>query len=173
MKTWKEHLQLELKEFLGIVLYLAASFSLLATFKSLILIQIGINDIWHAYAQAAIMSLALGKIVMLAQNISILNAFRKKSLLLDTFFKSAVMSGIVYLGGTAEEKIFAKHVVEAPLRNELTMLVAHVLGLFVVFFALFLVRGLNKALGPGKLLRLLKQPIPECEPDSDKEHALT
>jgi len=165
---WKEHLLRELREFLGIVLYLAASFSFLATFKSLILIQLGIHNFVHGYITALVESLALGKIVMLAQRIPILNAFERKPLLWSSLFKAVVMAVIVFLAGAAEERIFARHVSEAPLKQELLIMIAHLSGLFAVFYALFLVRGLDNALGPGKLRRLLMTPM---EPGSDKTPA--
>lgn len=67
MSPTREHLISELKELGAIVLYLAISFVLIATGKSLVLIQVGINDFVHGYVKAIIESLALGKIVMLAQ----------------------------------------------------------------------------------------------------------
>jgi len=163
----KEHLMLELKELLGIVLYLAASFSLLATVKSLILIQLGINDFVHGYLKALIESLALGKIAMLTQNIPVLNALDDKSLLISCLFKAVVMSVIVFLGGGLEERIFAKHVAEASPKQELMMVIAHLSGLFAVFYALFLARGLDKALGPGRLLQLLTKPPSSNSPHQD------
>lgn len=150
----------ELKEFSSIVLYLAASFGLLATVKSLILIQLGIHDFVHGYIKALIESVALGKIVMLAQHIPILNALEKKSLLRSSLFKAAVMTVIVFLGGALEEKLFAKHVAETPLKQELLVMIAHLSALYVVFYVLFLARGLDKVLGHGRLLKLLTEPHP-------------
>jgi hypothetical protein len=158
MSSRKERLLEELKEFSSIALYLAASFSLLATVKSVILIQLGIHDFLHGYVKALIESVALGKIVLLTQNIRVLNAWDNRCLLLSSMFKSAVMTVIVFFGGLLEEKIFAKHVAEAPLKEELLMMIAHLLGLFAVFYALFLARGLDKALGPGRLLKLMTEP---------------
>ena len=165
----KEHLLSEIKELLSIVLYLAASFSLLATGKSLILIQLGINNFVHGYITALVESLALGKIVMLAQRIPTLNAFERKPLVWSSLFKSIVMAVIVCLGGAAEERIFARHVSQAPLKQELVFMVAHISALVAVFYVLFLVRGLDNALGPGKLSRLLMTPM---KPRSDKTPAV-
>jgi hypothetical protein len=160
----KEHLLLELKALLAIVLYLAASFSLIATIKSLILIQLGINDFVHGYVTALIESLALGKIVMLAQKIPVLDATENKPLLRSSMFKSAVMTVIVFVGSVIEEKIFAPNIEHAPLKQVLLISIAHLSTLFVVFYALFLARGLDKALGPGRLLRLLTEPNPNLPP---------
>jgi hypothetical protein len=160
----KEQLLLELKELLAIVLYLLASFSLLATGKSLILIQLGINNFVHAYVTALIESLALGKIVMLAQRIPVLDAAENKPLLGAAMFKSAVMTVIVFIGSVIEEKIFAPNIGHAPLKQELLIDIAHISALFVVFYVLFLARGLDRALGPGRLLRLLTEPHPNSPP---------
>src|SRR5262249_52083196 len=62
-RSKKEIVLEELREILFIVVYLAVSFSILATFRCLVLIQVGIDDFAHSYLVAGVEALALGKIV--------------------------------------------------------------------------------------------------------------
>jgi len=155
----------ELKELLVIVLYLAVCFSLLATFKSLVLIQLGINNFTHGYLVAIVEALALAKIVLLAQKLPILNKLEKKSLAWSALLNSVIMAVIVYLASEAEEKIFARHVAEATAKQGIIIMITHLLALVLIFYFVFLVRGLDRALGPGKLLKLFTAPT-ETEPSS-------
>lgn len=158
MSERKEHLKRELKELLGILIYLATSFCLLATVKSLILIQLGIHDFVHGYLKALVEALALSKIVLLAQGIPLLDALKRAPLVRSASFQAVVMSVIVFAGSVLEDKLFAKHVAEAPLKQELLVSITHLAALFMVFYALFVARGLSKALGPNVLHKLLFEP---------------
>lgn len=160
----KEHLLLELKELLNTVIYLAVSFCVLATIKSVVLIQLGIHDFVHGYIKALIEALALSKIVMLAGRIPILGAFEQKSILLSSLYKSIVMAAIVFFGGTVEEKFFAKDVAQANIQQELVLSATHLLALFLVFYVLFVARSLDSVLGKGTLRKLLTQPNPLPKP---------
>ncbi len=164
MASPKERLMHELKELTAIVSYLAVSFSLIATGKSLILIQVGINDFVHSYITALIESLALGKIVVLTQNISLLKKMDHTPILRATAYKAIVMAIIVFLGGQVEEKIFAKHVADAAMKERVLFAAAHIFGLFIVFYTLFVARGLDKALGKGMLWKILSQRDPADGP---------
>lgn len=157
MSPTREHLINELKELGCIVLYLAISFLLISTGKSLVLIQVGINDFVHGYVKAIIESLALGKIVMMAQHIPFLVQRQNTSILRAASYKAIVMAIIVFFAGELEEKIFAKHAAEAAMKEELLFTLAHIFGLFVVFYTLFLARELDRTLGKGRLWKLLTE----------------
>ncbi len=164
----KQHIVKELKELLSIIIYLAASFSFLSTVKSVVLIQIGIHNFEHGYIVALVEALALSKIVLLAQNLRILKFMDKNPLVWSAFIKSAILSVIVFAGSEVEEAIFARHVAEAPLKHQLTIMGAHILGLVCVFYVLFIARGLDVALGSGKLRKLLLSPV-EVPPPPPEE----
>lgn len=167
MSEKKEFFIHELKELGGIVLYLAVAFCLISTGRSLILIQVGINDFVHGYLKALVESLALGKIVMLAQNIPFLDRAHKRPLYFSASFKAVVMSVIVFFAGEIEEKIFAKHAADAQLKEDAVFVIAHLFGLFLVFFTLFVARGLDKLLGKGTLWKLFTQSSSELLPTSE------
>lgn len=158
--TRKEHLIEELKELKAIVIYLAVAFSILATVKSLILIQLGVNNFVHGYVVALVESVALGKIVMLAQHMSVFTKVDEKPLAWAACPKAVVMAAIVFVGGIAEEKIFAHHAADAPIKQDLIVSVTHFFAFVLVFYVLFLIRGLSKAIGRDRLEEILLGPRP-------------
>lgn len=147
----KEHIMQELKELLAIFLYLVSSFSVLCAFKSLILIQLGINNFVHGFVFALVEALALSKIVLLAQRIPLLNAFNNKSLALSALYQAIIMAFVVLIAGNLEEKLFAHHVAEAPIKQEIGVTITHLVALIFVFYVPLVVKGLDRALGYGKL----------------------
>jgi hypothetical protein len=156
-RTKKEFLLHELKEVFSMVLYLAASLSLLGTFRALVLIQQGTNEFTHVYVVAIVEALALGKIVALAQNLKVFRAWDDRPLVWSVIFKSVLMTLIVDVGGSIEKAIFDPHLVERPL-HPLMLMITHQIALMTIFIVLFIVRDLNRALGPGKLFRLFFVP---------------
>ncbi len=158
-EEYKERLGEELREFGIISLYLGVNFVILSTFKSLILIQSGVNDFIHGYVVALVEALALGKIVLLCQKIPFLNVtINKRPLIVSALAKALFLAVVVFFGGQLEEKIFAHQVAEAALKQRLFVDLTHILCLLVVFFFMFVFRELNSELGPGKLKNLLLCP---------------
>jgi hypothetical protein len=154
--VYKERIAEELREFSTISLYLAANFVILSTFKSLILIQSGVNDFVHGYIVALVEAVALGKIVLICQKIPFLNkTINQRPLIVSALAKAGFLAVVVFLGGRLEEKLFAHKVAEAALKQRLIVDVTHILCLLVVFFLMFVFRELSAALGPGKLKNLL------------------
>jgi len=157
--VYKERIAEELREFSTISVYLAVNFVILSTFKSLILIQSGVNDFVHGYIVALVEAVALGKIVLLCQKIPFLNkTINQRPLIVSALAKAGFLAVVVFLGGRLEEKLFAHKVAEAALKQRLIVDVTHILCLLVVFFLMFVFRELGAALGPGKLKNLLLKP---------------
>jgi len=156
----KESILRELAEVFSIIVYLFVSFSVLATFKSLILIQAGVNNFVHGYLQALVTALALGKIVFLAQKLPLLNALRHRPALFSAIYKAVIFTVITTVAGRLEEMIFVSKLMEKedsiyPILAYLT----HELGLFIVFFVLFSYRELEAIIGEGQLREIfLKTP---------------
>lgn len=155
--TKKELLLHELRDIFGVMLYLAVSLSVLATFKGLALIQVGINEFAQLYTGAIVNALALGKFVVMAQNIPIMNAMDHKPLIWSVLYKSVLMTLIIDIASAAEETIFAsitKHQA-SPSLHPIMFMVAHQITAMFIAMILFTVRGLDQRLGPGKLLQFL------------------
>jgi len=162
--TKKQRLVHELRD-VGITIgYLAASLSILETYKSLILLQLGINEFQHNLVFALVEAIALGKIVAIAQNLPFLKACNRHSLFRAVLYQAVVMTLITDVGGKIEDVLFPR---SATLLSQsgapLVLAITHQLGAMVIFSILFTVKGLDEALGPGKLWRLVF-----CPPDSRK-----
>jgi len=149
----KEFIVNELKEAFSIILYLAAAFCLLATFKALVLIQVNINEFAHLYCVAIVEALVLGKVVAIAQNFRLVKAWDKRALIWSVMYKSVVMTIIVYIANTIEEKIFAHH--SNPALHPLIFACAHQIYLLFTFMVLYTATGLNRKLGRGTLVKLM------------------
>lgn len=154
--TRKERIMHELKE-LGLTIgYLAVSLSILETYKSLILLQQGINCFQHNYAVALIESVALGKIVVLTQNLPFVRACNQHSLARAVLYQSVVMTLIVDLGGRLEDMLFPRSAkFLAQTGDPIVLAITHQLAAMSIFIILYTVRGLNERLGPGQLWKLI------------------
>ena len=141
------------KEISATILYLAISFSLLATFRCLVLIQAGVDDFAHSYAVAFGLSLALGKVVALAQNQPLVTALNHKPLALSVLYKSALFTLIADLVCLLEGQIF--HHPQATSLHPVILSITHQLALMWIFIPLFMWRDFNRVLGSGRLFELL------------------
>ncbi len=106
--TRKERIMEEVKELGSTIGYLAISLSILETYKSLILLQQGVNDFQHNYGVALVESVALGKIVVLTQNLPFVQACNQHSLARAVLYQSVVLTLITDLGGRLEDFLFPR-----------------------------------------------------------------
>lgn len=149
----------ELKEIFAIMIYLWASLSLLATIKSLVLVQQGINDFIHDYQIAAVLALGAAKVVVLVQDLKVMKAWDHRPLIWVVLYKTTLMALIVDCALKLEEKLFDHHAsAQAAVTHPIILMVAHQIVLFSIFAVLFFVRGLNRKLGPGTLYKLIFAP---------------
>lgn len=156
MKLTRKEFAHHFRQIFFTVVFLATSLSLIATFRSLVLIQQGINDFAHSYVVALVLAVFLGKIVVLAQKLPFLHALNHKPLIQSVFYKATVMTVIADLALLVEHKIFSHHQDQnvATVDHALEMAVAHQLSLFFIFFVLFTFRDLDSVLGEGTLFKL-------------------
>jgi len=163
-QTKKEFVLHEAREVFFMVSYLAISLSLIATFRSLVLIQNGINDFTHSYIVAIVLAVALGKIVVLGQKLPFVSAFNHRPLIYSVLYKAALMTLLANLGGKLEEKLFpALNHGGGSTAHQLVLLVTHQLALMSIFIVLFTWRDLERVLGHGTLFRLFflaREPAP-------------
>ena len=154
--TKKELLLHELKEIFAIMIYLWVSLSLLSTIKSLVLVQQGINDFADGYQVAAVLALGAAKVVVLAQNLKLMKAWDSRPLIWAVLYKSTLMALIVDGALKLEEKLFHHNTAsQAAAAHPIVLLITHQVVLLSIFVVLFLVRGLDRELGPGRLSRLI------------------
>ncbi|MFA7339206.1 MAG: hypothetical protein WC028_20675 [Candidatus Obscuribacterales bacterium] len=154
--TKKDLIVHELKEIFAIMIYLWASLSLLSTIKSLVLVQQGINDFAHGYQVAAVLALGAAKVVVLVQDLKLMQAWDSRPLIWAVLYKSTLMAVIVDCALKVEEKLFDHHAAtQAAVAHPMILIMAHQTVLFSIFAVLFLIRGLNRELGQGKLSKLI------------------
>jgi|ERR1700733_10963464 len=157
--TKKQRVLNELREIAVTILYLAGSLCILETYKSLILLQQGINAFGQNYTVALLEAVMLGKIVVIAQNLPFLKPNSKHSLARAVLFQSVMMTLIIDAGGRLEDIIFphtAKLLEQSG--NPLVLMITHQVAAMSIFMVLFTVTGLDRLLGPGKLWRLVFDP---------------
>jgi hypothetical protein len=140
------------REILAMIVYLAISFSLLATFRCLVLVQAGVNDFAHSYAVAIGLSVALGKVVALAQNQPLVTALNHKPLAWSVLYKAAVLTLIADLACFLEAQIF-HHPGAKPL-HPIILSITHQLALMWIFIPMFIWRDFDRVLGHGRLFKL-------------------
>jgi hypothetical protein len=151
-KSKKEFWQHEIRELSIIFSYLFVCFSVVVSFKALVLVQKGVEDFGHMYAVCAVEAIALGKIVALTQDLPFMNAWNRKPMVYSVFYKSVVMAVLVEVGGKIEEMLFHHQAEVVP--HPILLLVSRELAFFFIFAVLFAVRDLDRMLGPGKLLAM-------------------
>jgi len=152
----KEFWQHEIRELTIIFVYLFVSFSVVVSFKALVLVQHGVENVGHMYGLAAVEAIALGKIVALAQDLPLLNAWNKKPMIYAVVYKSIVMAVLVEVGGKLEEMLF--HHVPEVVPHPWLLLASRELAFFFIFFVLFAYRDIDRSLGAGKLRQLVFGP---------------
>jgi hypothetical protein len=159
-RTLKEKVVHEIKEIFLIVIYLAASLSVLATIKSLVLVQQGINDFVHGYAIALFVALGAGKVVVIAQKLPVLKAWEHRPLIWSALYKSALMTLIVNFALKAESHLLEHHHPhhDGSPAHPILLIVTREIVLISVFFILFVVRGIDHRLGSGKLVNFMFNP---------------
>jgi hypothetical protein len=157
--TKKQRLLHELKEIALTMLYLAGTLSVLETYKSLILLQLGINAFGQNYTFALLEALMLGKIVVLAKDLKFLKASPNRSLAQAVLFQSVMMTLITDVGGKIEDALFphAASLIERS-GDPVALMITHQVAAMSIFIVYFTVVGLDKMLGPKTLWRLLFVP---------------
>jgi hypothetical protein len=153
----RELIKEELSEVARIVLYLAVSFSLIATFKALILFQLNINEFLNLYSVALIEALVFGKVVVIAQKLPIMSAWDNRPLIWSVICKSVIMTVFVNIASILEDAIFThgSHHNVPPALHPVVYEIAHQTSLLAIFMILYAARGLDRKLGHGTILKLL------------------
>ncbi|HUO34160.1 MAG TPA: hypothetical protein VMU43_04145 [Candidatus Acidoferrum sp.] len=149
-KTLKQKAVNELKEYVGISLYLFIIFSLFILYKSVILAQVQVDFVLHGFE--LINALALGKIMLIAKDLHFADHFKNAPLIYPTLLKSFAFSILPAIFKIAEDvavgmfhgKSFHESVSELP-GGTWTGTLTYTLLLFVVlipFFAFTELRGI-------------------------------
>lgn len=130
------------------------------------MLQFGINQFAHGYVIAVSAGLVMGKLTTLSSRIKLFEFFDNKPLIWSVLYRSAMMTVFVILFKAVEELIF-KSGHEIAGDHALVLTITHFTGTMFVFMVLFIVRGLEKRLGEGKLKELFFSP-PSNEENSQQ-----
>jgi len=156
-KTLGDKVKEEAREILAIILYLGCWLSVLATMKSLVLLQYGINEFKNAYIMAWITALALSKVIVVAQKLPIVHRMKHRPLFWSSVYKAGLFTVITMFAHRLEDKMI--HATTDP-NNVFPVagVIAHTLSLFAIFFILFAYRDLDLMLGKGSLKKMFFKP---------------
>lgn len=146
----KKTLAEEFRRFLENFVYLGICLSVLETYRSLVLMQFGINQFKHGYIIAITAAFIMGKIATFSQRIKFFEIFDERPLIWSVLYRSTLLTIFVAIFKVLEELIFdSGHKIPGFHANVLTF--THYAGTMFVFFVLFTVRGLDGKLGAGTL----------------------
>lgn len=150
IRVTKKTIAEELRRFAENFVYLAICLSVLETYRSLVLLQLGVNQFTHGYVVAITGAFILGKLATLSQRFKFFEIFDHKPLIWPVLFRSILLTICAAIFKVVEELIFdSAHSI--PGIHQMILTATHYTGTFFVFFVLFTVRGLDKRLGPGTL----------------------
>jgi hypothetical protein len=148
-----------LKEYLAISCYLWLVFGLFVLYKSVL--QAGPHDSFVAHGVALFNALALGKVMLVAQELNFANQFKGKPLIYPTLFKSAAFAVVLGFFKILEEagigwyhgKTFSQSIAEIGGGTLVGILVlTGILGIVLIPFFAF--TELRQVFGEDRLMRL-------------------
>ena len=163
-RTLKQKAYHELKEFLGIALYLWVILALFQLYRSLLLREEHINAVVHQ-GFAIINALALGKVLLIAKALHLGEWFDDRPLIYPTLLKSALFTIVLACFKILEEaglgmyrgKSFQESIADLG-GGTLNGILCVSLILFVTLIPFFVVTELQGVLGEGKLMQLFFRP---------------
>jgi hypothetical protein len=161
----KERAREELRNYAFVAAYLYVCFGALLLYKSALLQEAGGHLLPHGVA--IVKALILGKFILLGEAAGVGTRVGGRSLLKSIATKSVLFFLLLVTLTVLEELVvgkvhgrsFAQTVSEFEQHSVLEML-ATCLLLLLVLVPLIAVKELSRALGPGVMSRMLKDPIP-------------
>jgi len=169
-RTLKQKAYHELKEFLGIALYLWVILALFQFYRSLLLREEHISAVAHQ-GFAIINALALGKVLLIAKALHLGEWFDDRPLIYPTLLKSALFTIVLACFKILEDaglgmyrgKSFQQSVADLG-GGTLNGILCVSLILFVTLIPFFVLTELQRVLGEGKLMQLFFRPRSSLRP---------
>jgi hypothetical protein len=163
-RTLKQKAYHELKEFLGIALYLWVILALFQLYRSLLLREEHISAVVHQ-GFAVINALALGKVLLIAKALHLGEWFDDRPLIYPTLLKSALFTIVLACFKILEDaglgmyrgKSFQQSIADLG-GGTLNGILCVSLILFVTLIPFFVLTELQRVLGEGKLMQLFFRP---------------
>jgi hypothetical protein len=172
--TLKQKAYHELKEFLGIALYLWVILALFQLYRSLLLSEEHVTAVVHQ-GFAVINALALAKVLLIAKALHLGEWVEDWPLIYPTFLKSALFTIVLACFKILEDaglgmyrgKSFQESIADLG-GGSLNGILCVSLILFVTLIPFFVVTELQKVLGEGKLMQLFFRPRNSFTPATEQ-----
>ena len=172
--TLKQKAYHELKEFLGIALYLWVILALFQLYRSLLLREEHLSAVAHQ-GFAIINALALGKVLLIAKALHLGEWIEDWPLIYPTLLKSALFTIVLACFKILEDaglgmcrgKSFQESIADLG-GGTLNEILCVSLIMFVVLIPFFVLTELQGVFGEGKLLQLFFRPRDSVKPSTDQ-----
>jgi hypothetical protein len=157
--TRKQKIVHELRQLVGIFLYLALFFVVLRTYTHWILLERQISYV--AYSLTLLKALALAKIILTGETLGLGERFHDRPLIIPTLYNTLVFSILALAFEVVEHLILGK--IHGESLGEVFLEISekgwlHLVGMslvvFVAFLPFFAFRAMERAIGEGKLTDL-------------------
>jgi hypothetical protein len=162
-RTLKQRAFREVREYFAISLYLFIVFSMFAFYKAVLLAEHNADFAPHGFA--LINALALGKIILIAQDLHLADQFRDAPLIVPTLLKSFVFATVLTCFKFAEETavgVFHGQSLHASISviggGSWKVILAFSLLLFVVLIPFFGFTELRRVFGEDRLMGAFFRP---------------
>jgi hypothetical protein len=162
-RTLKQRAFREVREYFAISLYLFIVFSMFAFYKAVLLAEHNADFAPHGFA--LINALALGKIILIAQDLHLADQFRDAPLIVPTLLKSFVFPTVLTCFKFAEETavgVFHGQSLHASISviggGSWKVILAFSLLLFVVLIPFFGFTELRRVFGEDRLMGAFFRP---------------
>ena len=151
----------KLRRFLENVIYLGICLSVLETYRTLVLLQVGVNQFGSNYVAVLTAALVLGKLVIVAEHLPFFEVFDDRPLVWPVLYKSALMTIFVSVFRFVEERFLHISHPIPPNIDVTALTITHYVAVVFIFFVFFSIRGLQSRLGPSKLTEIFLGPQPQ------------
>ncbi|HLN31177.1 MAG TPA: hypothetical protein VK395_25775 [Gemmataceae bacterium] len=163
----------ELRQLVGIFLYLAFFFIVLRTYTHLVLVEHQISYV--AYGLTLLKALALAKIILTGETLRLGERFHDRPLIIPTLYATLLFSIFALAFEVVEHLVLGKihgkafgEVVEEILEKGWPHLLGMSLVVFVAFLPFFAFRAVERAIGEGKLTDLFFKTREERTREDDR-----
>lgn len=166
---WKQKLLHELKELMGVFLFLALFFCAFTTYRRIVMQEAGLS--YYHYGFAVVKALILAKVIVIGQCARLGRIFDGRPLIVPTLYKVIVFSLLTILFEMVEHFIAGlihgqgvggfREAVSSLGVNELLARTLVTLAAFIPFFAF---KEIARVLGEGRLTELFFQRTLEPHP---------
>jgi hypothetical protein len=158
----------ELRDFLGIFLYLAFFFCAIATYSTLLLNQFHVS--YFVYGTALVNAVVIAKVILIGEYAHLGKRHEAKPLFQSAIYEAFLFSVLAFAFHIVEEVIKARwhgqNITAAFHETNVNQLLARTVVVFCTFLPLFAFRGLRRVLGEESFRSLFFGTGAQTKPDA-------